>query len=142
MNSNEKIILYCITIIIDIILLFAINNTKIKSFDFFYIISILFVHFIFYISLFYNNQSSLDFLHYFVFLYISLSVFCNNYFILLANIILLFFIQYLWLIKGRCILNSKNGKQFGYSKEISIYTLVISFIICIKFGNYIECFFN
>lgn len=135
MNLKEKMYLYLITIALDIILLLGLIKSKFTLFDFLYIVSILLVHILFYISLYINNRSLLDFLHYFVFIYIALSQFCNNYYIILANILLLFIIQYLWIIKGRCILNETNSKQFGYGNELSIFTLISSFTLCMKFGT-------
>ena len=121
-----------ITFALDILIMNSITN-KLKPFDFYYAFSILIIHGIFINALFLCSQKVLDILHYSVFIYIAFSPFLSNKYLIGANLLLLFLIQLLWILKGCCILNDQeNPLRFGFSIELSIFTLIYTIIVANK----------
>lgn len=125
MEIKNKIILIVLTIFLDVFVLIAIyKSTNLPFFDLFYAVSILAIHVIFIIALIYGNQSILDILHYSIFIYIGLSIFLSNLFLIGANLLLVCVIQILWINKGCCILNDfEKPLEFGYGDELSYMML-------------------
>lgn len=136
MEFENKIILMFITLVLDILIIYSLIH-KLKLFDFYYAFSILIIHGLFINALFLNNRTILDILHYSVFLYIAFSPFLSNKYLIGANLLLLFFIQLLWVLKNCCILNDPNNPiRFGFGYEISIFTLIYTIILANKLPRF------
>ena len=136
MEFENKIILMFITLVLDVLIIYSLIH-KLKLFDFYYAFSILIIHGIFINALFLNNRKILDILHYSVFLYIAFSPFLSNKYLIGANLLLLFLIQLLWILKNCCILNDPNNPiRFGFGYEISIFTLIYTIILANKLPRF------
>ena len=135
MNFENKIILMFITLALDVFIINSLNK-KLKNFDYIYAFSVLIIHGIFLNALFLANQKVLDILHYSVFIYIAFSPFLSNIYLISANLLLVFVIQTLWILKGCCILNDpKNPIRFGYGYEVGIFTLIYTILLANKLPN-------
>jgi hypothetical protein len=129
MKDNDKYIVYFITLCIDISLLGLLLFNKIKTkFDFIYILLILFTHCVFLYSVYYNITKLIDITHIVVPISICISVFLDSFFLKVINLILVIVIQFLWVYKGCCILQTKNIT--GYGEIISITTFVWTLVLC------------
>ena len=110
---------------------------KLNTYDIFWCISLLFIHFLFYISLFYDFKKIINILHLSVFIFPTIAIFSSHFSIKLLSLLFLILIQILWIKEKRCILNELDDK-FGYSQELSIYVLFLTSIISIMVGNSIN----
>ena len=129
MNNKDKHIVYFLTLSIDIILIGLILFNKIKTnFDVIYILLILFTHFIFLYSIYFNITNLIDLNHILMALSICISLFLHSFYLKMINLILVIVIQFLWVYKGYCIIATKNIT--GYGEIISITTFVWSLVLC------------
>ena len=131
---NEKAIIYMITAIIDLSLLIIILTQNLNIFDKIFIITMFICHVVFYYSLHYNIKYIINILHYILFIALSIAIIIKNKYLLSLCLIVLITIQFLWIICKDCILNRISYIKHGYSELISIFTLLITIIICIKIG--------
>lgn len=129
--SNDKIILYITTIIIDCFLLYILFYTDNNFYDKLFIYITVFCHILFFYALSIENIYLLDILHIFVFILPLWCVFINNKYIKIVVSGLLILIQTLWKIKGKCILHNfpTNFKDFGCSTSLQIYTGILTVIL-------------
>ena len=107
---------------------------KLNIYDLLWFISLLFVHFMFCISLFYNLKKIINILHITVFMFPTLAIFSNDISIKILSLLFLLMIQTLWIKEKRCILNESDDK-FGYSEELSLYVLFLTAITSIIVGK-------
>ena len=121
--SRKK--LFLITFFLDLFLLYIIFFNQLNYFDFFWILSVIVCHMLFYYNLVKENRYVLDVLHYFVFIFPSLALFTKNVLIKFVCIFLLILIQILWIIEKRCILNEENT-EFGYGNELNYYLIILT----------------
>ena len=129
MNNKDKHIVYFLTLSIDIILIGLILFNKIKTnFDVIYILLILFTHFIFLYSIYFNITNLIDLNHILMALSICISLFLHSFYLKMINLILVIVIQFLWVYKGYCIIATKNITDYG--EIISITTFVWSLVLC------------
>ena len=136
MVFENKIILMVATLLLDICIINSLSY-KMNSFDFYYASSVLIIHAIFINALFLSSQKILDILHYSVFIYIAFSPLLSNNYLIGANLLLVFIIQLLWILKGCCILNDpENPIRFGFGYEISIFTLIYTIILANKLPKF------
>tara|TARA_A100001015_G_scaffold315220_1_gene426542 strand:- start:2055 stop:2489 length:435 start_codon:yes stop_codon:yes gene_type:complete len=136
-DTESKIKLYLITFIVDFYIIIVLSFFKLNTYDIFWCISLLFIHFLFYISLFYNFKNIINILHLSVFIFPTIAIFSSHFSIKLLSLLFLLLIQILWIKEKRCILNELDDK-FGYSQELSIYVLFLTSIISIMVGNSIN----
>tara|TARA_B100001250_G_C19484648_1_gene650243 strand:- start:21 stop:437 length:417 start_codon:yes stop_codon:yes gene_type:complete len=129
--------LYCLTLLLDIVLLFILCNYKLNCFDFIYCISLLISHALFFYGLIYYNKKLLDCLHIAIFIYVLLSIFLQNKYLIGLCLFFTLTLQVLWIIENKCILNEGN-ENWGMSKSISLLTLLINTILAYKLGNIIS----
>ena len=73
METSNKVVLFVLTIVLDIIIIMALNVKKMKKFDVCYAFAVLIIHGIFIISLMLDTRALLDILHYSIFIFIALS---------------------------------------------------------------------
>ena len=106
-------------------------NTNLPLYDKIFCILILGTHLFFYIFLYFYNEDVLQFIHVIVFLSLGISVFLSNINLIIICLFLIIVIQIQWVIEKRCILNEKKY-DFGYSKDLEIYTRIITIILLIK----------
>ena len=77
LSSVDKIKLYIFTFLIDIYFLFIYNLVKIYLYKVF--IQLIFLtHILFYIGLYYNFRKLLDFIHYLIIIYPTITLFIND----------------------------------------------------------------
>ena len=134
MNSENKNILYGITIIIDIIFVYTYLNYNLTFIDKTFIMVLLISHILFILSLVFYNKKLIDLLHVVVFMSLTFSIFINNKNLLMISMGLLLFIQYAWIFWGKCILLEDNEKSWGFGKELQLFTLILSVAISFKLG--------
>ena len=133
METPNKVVLFVLTIVLDIIIIMALNVKKMKKFDVCYAFAVLIIHGIFIISLMLDTRALLDILHYSIFIFIALSPLLSDIYLISANLLLVIVIQILWILKGYCILNDPNNPiRFGYGYEISIFVLLYTVILANK----------
>ena len=125
MDNISKNKLFLITFLLDLFLLYIIFFNKLNYFDFFWILSVIVCHLLFYYNLVKENRYVLDILHYFVFILPSLTLFTKNGLIKGVSIFLLILIQILWIIEKKCILNEENT-NFGYGNELNYYLIILT----------------
>lgn len=122
-----------LTIVLDLFLVSIVYLQTLTVSDICFIYNVLMVHFIFLYSLVKENQDLIDISHYnlFILLFFCPYIVTNKY-ILGVCLFLLFMVQFLWIVEGRCILN-KEGQVFGFGKSLNIsvllQTILVSFII-------------
>jgi len=140
---NNKIILYILTFLIDLLLYFIQLFSHLNSVDSLFISLVFVSHFYFYIGLYFNLSLLLTILHVYIFLFILFSVFVSNVGIKLIVLMLCISIQVLWNLKNKCILNDYDEiKEFGYGDIISICTFIITFILFVQIvytKNHLSC---
>jgi hypothetical protein len=136
MEFENKIISMIATLLLDICIINSLSH-KMNLFDFYYASSVLIIHAIFINALFLCSQNILDILHYSIFFYILFSPLLTNKYLIGANLLLVFIIQMLWILKGCCILNNpENPVRFGFGCEISIFILVYTIILANKMPKF------
>ena len=104
-KKHCKNLLYLITIIVDIVLLYVLNYNELAIFDKIYIITILCIHIAFIYSLYINDHILIDNLHYSVVLYLCLALFLSNIYLLYLILVFIIIIQLTWKIYGDCLIN-------------------------------------
>jgi hypothetical protein len=134
MENKEKNILYILTFLLDITLLFVFFINDLIFFDKLWILLVILTHIIFYYSLFYDKRNILDILHYLVFILPILALFTNNIYIKLVSLFLVVVIQFLWVKENRCILNETDNKQFGYGNELNYCVILLNVILSFNIG--------
>ena len=136
MNSDFKKI-FCMTIVIDIVLLIILRIRKLSLYEYWFISNILLCHFAFVYGLYKDDYDIIDPAHYALFIILAFCVYIvNDVYFLFLCLCLIFLIQVLWVIEGRCILNKKEvSESFGYGKELSIFVLLNTIVISYKLGS-------
>jgi len=129
--------LYCLTSLLDIVLLFILCNYNLNYFDLFFSISLLISHTLFFYGLIYYNKKLLDYLHVYVFISVILSLFLTNKILIGLCLFFTITLQVLWIIENKCILN-EEGETTGMSKTISLGTLFINTILAYKLGKIVS----
>lgn len=140
LKEENKRILYGIVCCIDIILLniyICGENTK-K--DLFFMELIFITHSIFFISLKKNEDFYIDMCHIIMFLSIFVVFWLNSYKLQLLILLLLCVIQVLWVVKGYCIMNTKeNPIERIYQKLFTVscflFTIILSFYLGRRSGE-------
>lgn len=133
--DNDQLKMFILTILIDIGLIYLLLYQKLNITDYIFCYIILISHLLFLYGLWNNNEKLLDFLHYLIFIFLSLTIFVENIYLLTISLFLISIIQILWIIEERCILNKKGEiNNFGYGKEINICSLILTIILSIKIG--------
>lgn len=139
MNSDFKKILF-MTLVIDIVLFIILKLRKLSLYEYWFISNILLCHSAFVYGLYKEDYDIIDPAHYALFIILAFCVYIiNDVCILFLCLSLIFLIQVLWIIEGRCILNKKEvNESFGYGKELSIFVLFNTIIISYKLGTKIN----
>jgi len=119
MNSNKKIVLYILTLFLDILLIWILLNEKLNNYDTIFIFTALFVHLSFYIGLFFNNRTLLDICHVMLTIAIICSIFIKNKMLLSLLLLLLILIHIIWICFNECILNTKEQNKRNITLEIT-----------------------
>jgi hypothetical protein len=110
--DDDIIKLISLTLLLDLLLLFILLSQSLKVSDTCFVYNVFLSHFIFLYSLCYGHQLFIDFCHYSLFLLLLISpLILHNLYILCVCLFLVFMIQFLWVVEGRCILN-KEGDFF------------------------------
>tara|TARA_Y100000991_G_C21945719_1_gene337375 strand:- start:315 stop:731 length:417 start_codon:yes stop_codon:yes gene_type:complete len=133
MDELSKKKLFYITFILDLFLVYIIIFQKLNKFDFFWVLSVIICHILFYYNLIKENRKNLDILHYFVFILPLLSLFAKNILIKILSISLLILIQILWIVENRCILNG-NDDSFGFGNKINYLFIIFTPILGFNIG--------
>ena len=127
-GKREQRLLFFITGILDAVLVTMLFSTSMSTIGHTWIISTLILHALFVYGLTDSERRRrlLDILHIFVFLVPTMALFVDNLFIKMLCVGFLIVIQYLWSIENRCILNEKEGSEFGYGDELDIYVKALT----------------
>ena len=133
-DETSKTKLYLITFIVDFYIVIMLSFLKLNFYDLLWFSSLLFVHFMFYISIFYNLKKIIHILHITVFMFPTLAVFSSHLSIKILSLLFLLLIQILWIKEKRCILNESDDK-FGYGDELSLYVLFLTALTSIMIGK-------
>ena len=123
---------------IDIGLVYIVWTTRaLHLFDKAFIGVVFCVHILFYYALFFDNDVLIQFLHYLIYITLSVSIFIDNKKLLMICLGLLLTIQILWIVEKRCILNKSKTEEFGYGKELSIAVLLYTVFLSMKIGDFV-----
>ena len=134
-ETFDKQRLTFLTLLLDMCLLSVLATFTLNVFDSFFVYFVFLCHICFYWALFYDMTSWLEYLHYSIFLSLSVSLFLQNKWLQSICLFLLTTIQVLWIQEERCILNDPdNSEKFGYGKEIWYVTFLYSIILSAKLG--------
>jgi hypothetical protein len=106
-------------------------NFSLNLYDKIYIISILVIHTLFYLFLWWYNSTIIFILHVLLFICLLLAVFLTNKVLLGTVLFLLLFIIIAWIIFNKCILN-EDGQTFGFGTELEICTIILTGVIIYK----------
>ena len=137
-NKNK---LRIITLVLDLSLAIIFLRFNVKVFDILWIISTLFLHFLFLYGLQYNNRQLLDILHYFVCILPTCGLFLDNIFLKILSLLFVILIQFLWIYEKKCILNEKND-DFGFGDKINYYFIILTVFLSINVGYSSYVFVN
>lgn len=133
MKQQDLILLYTITIALDIGLVYILYTHSLVLFDKLFVWSMLLVHGLFYYGLLSLWRPLLDILHYVLFGAIFIGLFLKNMFLLGICLSLVCLIQILWVIKKQCILN-ENAGEFGFDELLSCWVLLWTVLYAVKIG--------
>ena len=128
MKYKDKIKLYCITILIDLILISILKIYILNSEEKKFIHLAILVHILFYYGLYFNKRYLLYIIHHFIFILPLISIFLKNKNIKNICLIVLIIVQILWIIEKRCILN-ENNEELGYGIYTNIGVKTVSIIL-------------
>ena len=73
----------------------------------------------------------LDILHVSVFIYLLCSIFLKNKVIIGISLCLILFIQLMWIIMDKCLLNEEN-ETWGYGNELAIGSFLLTILLIYK----------
>ena len=133
--DQNKLILYMGTLIIDSCLLWAMIFDTLESNEFLFCLTSLLFHVLFCYSIHNEHKTILGILHVIMGSFILYSCLLNNIVILCACLFLMFTIQILWIMKGRCILNDFDGYFIhGHSKINRVGGLLVTVLLSAKIG--------
>lgn len=140
MNKIIKLILYLITILLEIFIYYIWKKDRLKwtYWDKVFCIFVLCCHIPFYFALYFENRPWLDFLHFTVFLSTLFGILVSNVKILLLILTFIIGLQIQWITINKCILNSEEqncNQNFGFGKLTSIATLLYSCYLAYKIGK-------
>ena len=139
MNQKYKILLFLITILIDLFVigLWYFKNDDFTFWDKFFSVFIFCSHIPFYIALLTENRLLLDFLHFMMFLCMLFVFVIENIGLIFLSLLFVLGLQIQWNLFNVCILNSEQqniDRNFGYSKITSISALFYTCYVCFKLG--------
>ena len=135
----DMIKLICLTVLLDVLLLSILLFQTLTVSDMCFVYNVFLVHLVFLYSLCYEYQVLIDFCHYSLFLLLLISpLILYNLYILCVCLFLVFMVQFLWVIEGRCILN-KEGEVFGYGKTLNIVVIFNTIMISGMIGHIACC---
>lgn len=118
--EGDKVTLTALTVCLDLFLVGILFFTETARADRTWIAATLLSHGLFLKALAADDRKTLDVLHVFVFLLPLFALFTSNVMIKAMSLVFLLVIQYLWLIKKRCILNEKDD-AFGYGQALDVF---------------------
>lgn len=135
MENHHRQLLFLTTALLDIALLYILANQPLKNYERVFILSVLIIHLYFFVCLTVTPDGGrgLDFCHYGLALSLVFSIFLSNKSIIGLCLLVILFIQFLWLKYGKCILNADGKTLFGpYSRSTVTITQIITVILLFK----------
>ena len=131
-SDINKMKIFLLTLLSDIIYFMVMISQSLNYYDFLLTLSVIIIHIIFYYNLIYKyNKDVIDIIHYFIPINVILSLGYQNKILIFISLVLITFIQIMWIIENRCILNEKQD-TWGYGKITSIGTLIITILLAYK----------
>lgn len=129
-----KFLLIFLTFFIDKFMI-EIKKKKLNKYDNLYKNTILLIHLIFYISLFFENRRLLDFCHIIMALSVFLSIFLKNNKIIKLNCLFIILLNLMWNYFGLCILDEEQKDLLGsvFKVDYEMGSLIILIILISKF---------
>lgn len=135
-EKKNKYQLFLITFFIDILLFYIYLYKKLCSIDFYFIEFIFMIHCIFFISLYKNYNTLIDFCHLFMFLCIFFIFYIESFELQSLVLFLISLIQILWILKGYCIMNTrKNPFSISFQKLFTIGTFLFTLYLSFSLGK-------
>ena len=135
MINHDYLKLTILTGGLDVSLFMISIQNPLNIMDICFLYNVFCIHFIFFYSLYYENQCLIDFCHYNLFLLLAISPFIvSNIQILSVCLFLIFMVQLLWIVEERCILNKKD-ETFGYGKILSVAVLCNTILLSFRIGT-------
>lgn len=136
MEVSDKRDVILITLLIDFFLLYIVirRYQRLKRIELTYIYLVFISHAILYLSIYYSFNKIIDLLHYLLLIFLILGIIIKDSLLLLLIVLILNLIQILWVIKGRCILNTDRETLFGYSKSLNVISIIYLSILSFKLG--------
>mgnify|MGYP001174367537 FL=1 len=112
-SNDRKLIIILLTLMLDLSFIYILATETLNSFDYKYINSLLFIHVIFILAMFYNKKLLIDVCHGLIFVAIYLGLVVENMKILLILFSLSVIQCILKYIFGECILCTSDLTMFG-----------------------------
>ena len=130
MDILDKFKLFFVTIFIDLFLC-LISLNEVDFYNLLFLYSLLLTHIIFIISLIYELNLVLKIIHHLVFFYPILSFLISSLYLKLVCLSVLFIVQILWIIEGKCIL-SETENEFGYGELTTYFVRLLTFLLLLN----------
>lgn len=138
LEKNDKFLLYLITIIIDLFLLFLLldDTHRLVSRDQNYIYIIFSIHLFFYYILWFEKYSFLTIAHLLMMVSLLYGLVAESIQIQFILLGLLLTIQILWIYKKKCImlLPMKNNQKSGYNNEFQVLSYIYTVLFSLRIG--------
>tara|TARA_Y100000768_G_C23972195_1_gene681136 strand:+ start:1228 stop:1665 length:438 start_codon:yes stop_codon:yes gene_type:complete len=126
------------TVFLNFGLIYLAYSQNLNAFDSLFIYSSIGIQLVFLNALFKKKKEVIHYLHFIMMMYIILGIGVSNKYLLILVILLLVYIQILWIIKGECILSQfETSVNNGFGKRLAVlsllYTVILSFKLCTHF---------
>ena len=130
------------TVFLNFGLIYLAYSQNLNAFDSLFIYSSIGIQLVFLNALFKKKKEVIHYLHFIMVMYIILGIGVSNKYLLLLVILLLVYIQILWIIKGECILSQfETSVNNGFGKRLAVlsllYTVILSFKLCTHFYTFV-----
>tara|TARA_A100001015_G_C15009578_1_gene722345 strand:- start:945 stop:1424 length:480 start_codon:yes stop_codon:yes gene_type:complete len=135
--TNNKIKLFLITLIIDIIIIYLLFKENFNCFDYYLLLFVLLNHILFIISLIIDYDYLIIYSHVSIYLVLLLSLFVTNKKLIILFILFCVFIKILWNTSNQClILALKKRKKIPKNyigKYVNFLVTSVLIILILKY---------
>jgi len=131
-KDRAKEMIYVLTLLLDILLIMVLQTNQLNCFDTNFVMSVLGLHVLFYLAIYYEANNIVDYLHFLIIVYLILGLLLNNKWLVLLCFGLVVVIQCLWVYYDVCIVNEVSHVDFGMSHEIGVLFRLLSISYFLK----------
>ena len=131
-KDRAKEMIYVLTLLLDILLIMVLQTNQLNCFDTNFVMSVLSLHVLFYLAIYYEANNIIDYLHFLIIVYLILGLLLNNKWLVLLCFSLVVVIQCLWVYYDVCIVNKVSHVDFGMSHEIGVLFRLLSISYFLK----------